>query len=40
MIFTEQSWFVFELLQRLDPANPPASMQPTLSDSREQEAQR
>jgi hypothetical protein len=29
LIFTEQSRFLFELPQRLDPANPPATMQPT-----------
>lgn len=29
VIFTEQSPFLFELPRRLDPANPPASMQPT-----------
>lgn len=29
LIFTEQSPFLFELPQRLDPANPPATMQPT-----------
>lgn len=29
VIFTEQSPFLFELPRRLDPANPPANMQPT-----------
>lgn len=29
LVFTEQSRFLFELPQRLDPANPPANMQPT-----------
>nr|WP_143838464.1 hypothetical protein [Nitrospira cf. moscoviensis SBR1015] len=29
LVFTEQSRFLFELPQRLDPANPPATMQPT-----------
>lgn len=29
VVFTEQSPFLFELPQRLDPANPPANMQPT-----------
>ncbi|MHC9062605.1 hypothetical protein ACYX34_07945 [Nitrospira sp. CMX1] len=29
LIFTEQSRFLFELPQRLDPASPPANMQPT-----------
>lgn len=32
VVFTEQSRFLFELPQRLDPANPPASMQPSRSD--------
>ncbi|MBS0150645.1 MAG: hypothetical protein JSR31_06855 [Nitrospira sp.] len=29
LVFTEQSRFLFELPQRLDPANPPANMEPT-----------
>lgn len=29
LVFTEQSRFLFELPQRLDPANPPTNMQPT-----------
>lgn len=32
VVFTEQSPFLFELPQRLDPVNPPASRQPALSD--------
>ncbi len=32
LVFTEQSPFLFELPQRLDPANAPASRQPALSD--------
>ncbi len=32
VIFTEQSSFLFELPRRLDPANPPANMQPTLNN--------
>lgn len=29
LVFTEQSRFLFELPQRLDPANPPVNMEPT-----------
>ena len=32
VIFTEQSPFLFELPRRLDPANPPASLQPASND--------
>ena len=33
VIFTEQSPFLFELPRRLDPANPPANLQPTSNES-------
>ena len=32
VVFTEQSLFLFELPQRLDPAKPPATAQPSLTD--------
>jgi hypothetical protein len=35
VIFTEQSPFLFELPRRLDPANPPATLQPTSNEGQE-----
>lgn len=32
LVFTEQSRFLFELPQRLDPANPPATLEPTANN--------